>query len=181
MGQVSLKISIQFINRAWLFDESWSFRKKPHQSPLIQGEQEIKCLVTIENESGVWRKLSVLKEFLNSNYDFENRDSDDWISIIKEIENKMNTTLDTIPSDEVLVEIDHEDIWFNSIALFWIWKSVRFFPFKWSKLPESKVLKINKVSKNGGAIKIWSVKIYGHLIKVKFVFITLIKWYLNFV
>ena len=58
MGQLSLEISIQFINRAWLFDEIYSSsRKKTRPSPLMQGEQEMKCLVTIDNESGVWRKL----------------------------------------------------------------------------------------------------------------------------
>ena len=65
---------------------------KTHRSSLIQGEQEIKCLVTIENKSGVWRKLSILKGFPNSNNDFEKRDSDDGNSILKEIDNKMNTS-----------------------------------------------------------------------------------------
>ena len=100
-------------------------------------------------------------------------------SILEEIENKINTKLETISSDEDLVEIDDEEIQFNWITLFWILKSV-WFDFIKSKLPESYILKI-KVSKKGGVIKIWSVKIYAHLIKVKFVFITLIKWYLNFV
>ena len=101
------------------------------------------------------------------------------IDILEEIENKMNTTLETISSDEELVEMDDEAIWFNWITLFWFWNLFHLFFFQW-KLSESYVLKI-KVGKNKGFIKIWSVKIYGHLIKVKFVFITLIKWYLNFV
>ena len=81
--------------------------KKPHRSPLTQGGQEIKCL-SVTVESGVWTKFSMLTEFLNSNYDFEKRDSDDSKSIL-EIEKKINTTLETISSDDKLVEIDDED------------------------------------------------------------------------
>jgi hypothetical protein len=65
-------------------------------------------------------------------------------------------------SDEDFVEIDDEEIQFIWITLFSILKFVWFVFIKW-KLPESYVLKI-KVSKKGGVIKIWSVKIYAHLI-----------------
>ena len=82
--------------------------KKPHRSPLTQGGQEIKCL-SVTVESGVWTKFSMLTEFLNSNYDFEKRDSDDSKSILEDIEKKINTTLETISSDDDLVEIDDED------------------------------------------------------------------------
>ena len=51
----------------------------------------------------------MLTEFLNSNYDFEKRDSDDSKSILEDIEKKINTTLETISSDDDLVEIDDED------------------------------------------------------------------------
>ena len=90
------------------------FQKKTTPSPLIQGEQEIKCLLTIEVEIGESFQYSY-KEFLNSNYDFENRDSDDRNSSLKEIENKMNTRLDSISSDEDLVQMDDEHIWFQMI------------------------------------------------------------------
>ena len=82
-------------------------------------------------------------------------------------------TLKTISSDEDLVEMDDEHaIRLNKIILN---SKIHFIGF----YQMSYVLKI-KVSKKGGVIKIRSVKIYAYLIKVKFVFITLIKWYLNF-
>ena len=82
-------------------------------------------------------------------------------------------TLKTISSDEDLVEMDDEHaIRLNKIILN---SKIHFIGF----YQMSYVLKI-KVSKKG-VIKIWSVKINAHLIKVKFVFITSIKWYLNFV
>ena len=72
-----------------------------------QGGQEIKCQVTIEG--GVWPEFSVLTEYLDSNYDFEKRETADSKSILEDIERKIgqSNTLD-VSSHEDLMEVDQD-------------------------------------------------------------------------